>query len=136
MLCSDRNFCFRSKLSSMSFTPTFYPIILPEEGKNYTNFTKNVWFLWHFSVRNSPEPPRVHSLERIAMRKFMEHPKLSKRYCSNLPQCIRREIVRYCLERKLIQKVIPFLQTWSEPVLSLRSLFPDLVYGPSLRKLY
>ena len=41
-------------------------------------------------------------------------------------------MIAMTLEQKLTGSIIPLLYTWTEPVLSLKSIFPTLNHSPEL----
>lgn len=96
-------------LSGLGWSPTWYPVLV--------------------SHRSPSHPP---SLTVLSMATVIKHKDLVEEICSFLPPSLRREMLAMSLEMKMTNSTIPLLYTWTEPVLSLKSIFPTLNHSPEL----
>jgi len=96
-------------LSGLDWSPTWYPISV--------------------SHRTSNPPP---SLATLTMASVIQYPDLLEEICTFLPQSLRKDMIAKALEQKMTRATIPLLYTWTEPVLSLKSIFPTINYSPEL----
>ena len=74
-------------------TPIYYPVMLPQNKVTSTNIIYEKFY----DIRKH----HVKSLLKSSMLTLLEHPPLLEEICSLLPQQLRREMIRYGMERKL-----------------------------------
>ena len=97
-------------MSGLGWSPTWYPISV--------------------SHRTSNPPP---SLVTMSMATVLQYPDLLEEICPLIPTSLRRDMIALALEQEMdSSSLIPLLSTWSEPVLSLKSIFPTINYNPEL----
>lgn len=87
---------------------------------------------WHkisTNIRNRPSPS---SLVKLTMRRVINLPDLLEEICSILPSSLRKDMLALALELKVTNSIVPLLYTWSEPILSLKSIFPYVNHDPEL----
>ena len=73
-------------------TPIYYPVVLTQN-----KVTRNIIYEKFYDIRKH----HVKSLLKSSMLTLLEHPPLLEEICSLLPQQLRREMIRYGMERKL-----------------------------------
>jgi len=96
-------------LSGLDWSPTWHPISV--------------------SQRTANPPP---SLSTLSMATVIQYPELLEEICTLLPPSLRKDMIALALEQKMVSSVIPLLYTWTEPVLSLKSIFPTIHCHPEL----
>ena len=75
-------------------SPTYYPVVLPAQNEATT---RNIIYENFYNMRKH----HVKSLLKSSMLTLLQHPPLLEEICSLLPQQLRREMIRYGMERKL-----------------------------------
>jgi hypothetical protein len=68
----------------------------------------------------------------LSMATVIQYPDLLEEICTLLPTSLRRDMIALALEQKMVSSAIPLLYTWTEPVLSLKSIFPTINFNPEL----
>ena len=96
-------------LAGLEWSPTWYPVSVAH--------------------RSPSQPP---SLKILSMATVITYKDLVEDICSFLPPSLRKEMLAMSLEMKMTNATIPLLYTWTEPVLSLKSIFPTLNHSPEL----
>ena len=96
-------------LSGLDWSPTWHPISV--------------------SHRTVNPPP---SLATLSMATVIQYPDLMEEICNLLSTSLRRDMIALALEQKMVNSAIPLLYTWTEPVLSLKSIFPTINCNPEL----
>ena len=73
-------------------SPIYYPVVIPPEVTS-----RNIIYEKFYDVRRH----KVKSLLKSSMLKLLDHPPLLEEICSLLPQQLRRDMIRFGMERKL-----------------------------------
>ena len=81
------------------------------------------------SHRTANLPP---SFAILSMATVIQYPDLMEEICNLLSTSLRRDMIALALEQKMVNSAIPLLYTWTEPVLSLKSIFPTINCNPEL----
>ena len=81
------------------------------------------------SHRTANLPP---SFAILSMATVIQYPDLMEEICNLLSTSLRRDMIALALEQKMVNSAIPLLYTWTEPVLSLKSIFPTINFNPEL----
>jgi len=75
-------------------SPLYYPVVIKPTNEVTS---RNIIYEKFYDVRRH----QVKSLLKSSMLKLLEHPPLLEEICSLLPQQLRKDMIRFGMERKM-----------------------------------